>query len=234
MKLLKRKGESLAETVIALFVISVGVAGGFMLVLNSLRTGMSISDRVEAINLAREGIEAVRTVRDSNWIKYAGDRRNYWNCADTETCGDEDKIEAGKKYAVDFDENLEWRLYEAPNNTLDLKDGLPNSCLGNTAEDCFFALAFKHCAGEKVGYYTNNKEAAVKLWDCEDEIITDEPRFFRQISFNYKDDPYTTDDENILEATVLVEWFDQNEAVKKIEMTTYLTDFLGRNNNSEE
>lgn len=36
-------------------------------------------DRVIATNIAREGIEAVRNIRDTNWLKFSNNRRTCWN-----------------------------------------------------------------------------------------------------------------------------------------------------------
>lgn len=65
---MNQKGQILIETVIALGILVVGVFSivNMSIIVNQL--SRASSDRVTAVNLAREGIELVRLVRDSNWL----------------------------------------------------------------------------------------------------------------------------------------------------------------------
>lgn len=61
-------GFTLIELLIAISVFMLGIMGAFSLSLNNLNTAKENSQRVIAANLAREGIEIVRNIRDSNWL----------------------------------------------------------------------------------------------------------------------------------------------------------------------
>lgn len=61
------RGQSLIETLVALSVMVVGIAGAVSLGIISIRAGQTSELDVVAENLAREGIEGVRSVRDYNW-----------------------------------------------------------------------------------------------------------------------------------------------------------------------
>lgn len=39
----------------------------------------STGKRIEAIQIARDGLEAFTNIRDTNWIKFAADYENCWN-----------------------------------------------------------------------------------------------------------------------------------------------------------
>ncbi len=65
----KNLGFTLLETLIALSVVSVGVMAAFTLSTANLNTAKANYQRVLAANLAREGVEIVRNIRDSNWLK---------------------------------------------------------------------------------------------------------------------------------------------------------------------
>lgn len=66
-KLLKRKkGFSLLEVLIALFVMVLGMLGVLMMITNSLKNSQSSRDVITASQLAQEGIEMVRWIRDNN------------------------------------------------------------------------------------------------------------------------------------------------------------------------
>jgi hypothetical protein len=57
--------------------MSVTIAG--MILGSALRNMQNAKSRSVAVNIAREGIEAVRNVRDTNWFKYHSKRRDCWN-----------------------------------------------------------------------------------------------------------------------------------------------------------
>ena len=73
------KGETLIETIIALSVMAIGITIASTVVLNSFRNMAVAKQRIIAINIAREGIEAMRNIRDTNWLLYSDKRRQCWN-----------------------------------------------------------------------------------------------------------------------------------------------------------
>lgn len=73
------KGETLAETIIALSVLAIGITIASTIIVNSMRNLQNAKNRVVAVNIAREGIEAMRSIRDSNWLLYSDRRRSCWN-----------------------------------------------------------------------------------------------------------------------------------------------------------
>lgn len=56
------------ETIVALGVIMTGLVSVISLTISNLNAERDAATRYQAINFAREGIELVRTMRDSNWI----------------------------------------------------------------------------------------------------------------------------------------------------------------------
>ncbi len=80
MKLFRNnRGETIAETIIALSILAVGITIASSISASSLRNISSSKNRVIAVNIAREGIEAVRNIRDTNWLKYGNKKRQCWN-----------------------------------------------------------------------------------------------------------------------------------------------------------
>jgi len=63
-----RQGLSLLETTIAIAVIVTGLFAAFTLVQSNRRAGDEARLRFGAIAAAREGVEVVRSIRDSNWL----------------------------------------------------------------------------------------------------------------------------------------------------------------------
>lgn len=57
------------ETLVALFVIVVGLMGGISAILKILTLSSFSSSKLVAAYLAQEGIEIVRNIRDTNWLE---------------------------------------------------------------------------------------------------------------------------------------------------------------------
>ncbi|MBI4276325.1 hypothetical protein HY629_00605 [Candidatus Uhrbacteria bacterium] len=62
------RGQGLLETTIAIGILSVGVLSILSLGASQLKAIRAAEDRLVAGELAREGMEIVRSVRDSNWL----------------------------------------------------------------------------------------------------------------------------------------------------------------------
>jgi len=63
------QGQGLLEVVVAIGVLSTGVFSVLTLMTSGLNAAIENKERLKAGNLAREGIETVRSIRDSNWLK---------------------------------------------------------------------------------------------------------------------------------------------------------------------
>lgn len=65
-------GQTLIELLVALFVITVGLTAAGSVVFSNVRLQERSADQVVGANLAREGVELAKAVRDSNWVAGAG------------------------------------------------------------------------------------------------------------------------------------------------------------------
>ena len=95
-----QKAFSLPEIMIAVFVVLIGVVGIYALVPRITGAVFANQDRFIAVQLAREGIEIVRNIRDANWLENDFGSPNDW---------DEglDTIECGLGCEVDYFTSLE-------------------------------------------------------------------------------------------------------------------------------
>lgn len=69
-------GFSLASLMIAVFVVTISVSSVFISQFSTLQSATLSTDYLTATNLAREGLEAVRNIRDSNWLYHSGSKRS--------------------------------------------------------------------------------------------------------------------------------------------------------------
>ena len=67
-ELKNKKGFTLVELIITLGVFSAGIMSAFTLALAGLNTSKDNYARIQAANLAREGLELVRNERKTLWI----------------------------------------------------------------------------------------------------------------------------------------------------------------------
>lgn len=69
MRVRIHRGQTLLELLTALFVLGLVLVGALALTSSNFRLESIGSSRLVATNLAREGIELARGIRDSNWLK---------------------------------------------------------------------------------------------------------------------------------------------------------------------
>lgn len=66
---MSNKGFTLLESLVAIFLLTFGIGGAFVLVSQTAISSQLTESRLEAIYLAQEGIEIVRNLRDANFLK---------------------------------------------------------------------------------------------------------------------------------------------------------------------
>jgi hypothetical protein len=77
-------GQSLIETIVGIFILSTALTASLGVIIYSFAASSASQSEIIASNLAREGTEVVRMMRDSNWL--AGDvKGNAW---DLQACSD--------------------------------------------------------------------------------------------------------------------------------------------------
>jgi len=64
----KQLGQTLIETLVAIFILVVGLISALALAISSFQSTDSAGRQIVATALARQGVEAVKNIRDSNWL----------------------------------------------------------------------------------------------------------------------------------------------------------------------
>lgn len=65
----KQQGQTLVETMVASLVLVIGIGAAVSLAIYGLQATTSVSKQLIGVGLAREGIEAVKNMRDTNWLR---------------------------------------------------------------------------------------------------------------------------------------------------------------------
>jgi type II secretory pathway pseudopilin PulG len=74
-----KRAFTLVEALVALSILIVGIISGFILVTKALYDVTIIQDRLTASFLAQEGLELVRQIRDTNYLKKLNEGTGNWD-----------------------------------------------------------------------------------------------------------------------------------------------------------
>lgn len=81
-------GQTLVETMVAALVLVIGIGAAVSLAVYGLSATSGVSKQLIGVGLAREGIEAVKNMRDTNWLRSTlePDCSNFSNNGDDARC----------------------------------------------------------------------------------------------------------------------------------------------------
>ncbi|NCN07601.1 hypothetical protein GW933_02805 [Candidatus Falkowbacteria bacterium] len=81
-----QKGQGLLELVVAIGVITVGLFSVWGLFISNFNGEQEAGARILSINLAREGVEIVKNIRDSNWLAIENNDSCFHNSVTYDPC----------------------------------------------------------------------------------------------------------------------------------------------------
>lgn len=94
-KIRNEKGFSLIEVMIGMTILTIAIVAATSILISLINSNKNITRTLQAYNLAQEGIEAVRNIRDTNWLN----NLNYLGDVDsTKTIWE--KLEVNHDYAI--------------------------------------------------------------------------------------------------------------------------------------
>lgn len=79
MKSNNEKATSIIEAIIVILIMTMWILWMFKVFSSSMKLSNTTANRITAIQIAREWIEAMENIRWTNWIKYSSDYTNCWN-----------------------------------------------------------------------------------------------------------------------------------------------------------
>lgn len=74
-----KSGTTIIESIVVMMIVVIWVIWMYNIFINSQNIAVSTWNRVQAISMAREWIEAVMNIRDTNWLLFAANTGNCWN-----------------------------------------------------------------------------------------------------------------------------------------------------------
>ncbi len=79
MKKWNKKATSIIEVLIILLIVTMWILWAFNLFSNGQKLSVNMENKIQAINIAREAIEAVTNIRNTNWFLFSSDNSSCWN-----------------------------------------------------------------------------------------------------------------------------------------------------------
>lgn len=74
-----KRWATMIELMAMLAIVGLGLWSMFSVITSGIYFAKDTEDTIRAINLAREGIEWVTNIRNTNWLRFSSDRQNCWN-----------------------------------------------------------------------------------------------------------------------------------------------------------
>jgi len=102
--MLKNKnGFTLIETIIAVFILIIGILGSYTVFYDIYSKSGGLSHKLTAAYLSQEGIEVIRNMRDNNWVK----NNSNWlsKIAESNNCSNGCDFEVDYKTGTSYDLN---------------------------------------------------------------------------------------------------------------------------------
>lgn len=116
------KATSIAESMVIMLVVTTWIIWAYSIFNQSMKLSENVENRIRAISIAREWIEAVTNIRDTNWLLFSSDKKNCWNTlnynssciSDTSTTQD---IPNNSHFVIYQDSNSRWNLQNTTTTT---------------------------------------------------------------------------------------------------------------------
>jgi len=213
------KATSIIESMIVLLVVVTGITGVYWLLISSQSLANSTSQRIEAIQIARDGIESITSIRDTNWIMYAADYQNCWNVFNyNNTC----IWNTGTALDINHNTNEALTVSRDSNNKFILtKVSYPWGISSYSSEDYRNDFAVQK---DSRWFYTQS--GGTLYWEST-------PYYTREIQVDYIDSsgafvwPLASNNASI-QVRSIVQWNDSaNSRIQSLEMKTILTNWKG-------
>lgn len=211
---LTKRATSIIEAIVVLFIVVSWVVWMYQVFWNSQKLSNSTAKKIQAIQIAREWIEAVKNIRDTNWLLFGSDSTNCWNVLDYDnTCvwdtWTSTDIQHNKSYIIFQDTYNRWRLYEEA-----------------SPADWFKLTSYK----DNFEVFQDNEWFFTQTWTINTTKFKLKPLFTREIKFEYLEDWliswFTNSNEEKIKVTSLVQWTDSSsENIHKVEFVSVLTNW---------
>lgn len=207
---------SIVEAIIIVLVIAFGLTWVYMIYSESIRFVDSTQSKIQAIQIAREWLEAVENIRDTNWQLFSSNTANCWNVLNYDwNCILNNSIQKMDwNYKVFRDENNRWLLSKS--------DSLTEKTYTGENYKKFYEVKI-----DKNWLYTQTWTIKMKSWAIFTRRINIKP--WVDLSYIDWNNLETQFSNSWMIVTAIVEWRDMSifwlNYARKIEISNVLTNY---------
>jgi hypothetical protein len=212
------RGTSIIEVIVSMVILVMWIIWTYQIYFRTMHLSESSKNRLTAIEIAREWIEAVTNIRDTNWLNYWADYKNCWNVLNYNTACVNDN---STTYDI-----LDWSYYifKDSDNKWKLLSWWWTSWV-------FSDINYRN----KFQIHINWNWFYMQYWwvTTTDKKIS--PLFTREIKISYPEDTdlvwWINSNDEKMQVVSLVQWIDSSTTkVQKVELTTILSNRKNRKN----
>jgi len=197
-------------------IVSIWVVWMYKIFFNSTNLIDSTANKIQAISIAREWIEAMTNIRDTNWLVLWSDFKNCWNTLNYNSAC---IWATTPSTSTDIPDNWHFKIYKDTSNNWKLSAQTP------TSSDYLDST-----------YRTNYRVWITGSWFFTQTWVTItnslKPVFTREIKINYIDTNWTSlhpSNDEKMKITSLVQWGDRSwNKVHKIKFESILTNWKNK------
>lgn len=202
-----KKATSIAEAMVVMMIIVVWVVWMYKIYSESIRLAQSVENKIKAIQIANQWIEAFTNIRDTNWIIFPSDYENCWNTLNY----DENCI---------WDTTTTWHNYIEEDSYIIYKDSFNRWLLESKAPWNYSNTIYRNNFRVKV----NSNWVYTQSW-----WIDIKPLYTREIKVDYFESDWTTSwdiKDPKIKITSIVQWLDNTSTQPhKIEIEKMLSNW---------
>lgn len=82
IRLINKKWVTIVELMVVVAILWLGIAALLQTIGSGIDYTRDTENKIKAINIAREGIEGMTNIRDTNWLRFSSDKINCWKVKD--------------------------------------------------------------------------------------------------------------------------------------------------------
>ena len=213
-KIMKKNisGTSIIEAMVVLLVVLIAITWAYDMFANAIRVTEWSENKLMAISIAKEWIEAVTNIRDTNWKVLPWDYKNCWNVLNYNTDCFNDNVTFN-----DIPDNWSFTVWK---DTNDYRWKLTQYSSWSYSDSTYrtnFQVGI-----DTLGFFTQTGT-----------VNNLKPIFTREIEINYLEDgilwTFTSSEEQKMQVKSIVQWSDSSSKnVRKVEMETILTNWKNK------
>jgi hypothetical protein len=114
--ILSKHAVTIVEAMIVILILTIGLVWVYKIYIDSVKMVNNLENKIQAIQIAREWIEAVMNIRDTNWMSFPLNKKDCWmvldynsNCMSTDSIPI-NSISINGSYKVYRDNSWSWKL----------------------------------------------------------------------------------------------------------------------------